>query len=80
MTTFKQWVNGVGYYESKSDFIWAVREGLMVFVGLELLVVFMALVSWLVMGVFNDLLLAIGSTIAVLLGYIRFGIQWRFFN
>ncbi len=82
MTTFRQWYNGEGYYryETYSDFKWSIREGLIVFCGLELLVLCMLLVTWLIMSVHDEVLLRVGTVLAFALGYIRFAIQWKGFN
>lgn len=82
MTTFKQWFNGEGHfqYESSSDFKWSLRDGLIVFCGLELLVFCMALVVYLITGIDVWLLLSIGTVLAFALGYVRFAIQWKEFN
>lgn len=82
MTTLKQWYNGQGYshYETYSDFKWSMREGLIVFCGLELFALCMTLVIWLIMGFNNGLILSIGSVLSFILGYIRFAIQWKGFN
>jgi hypothetical protein len=53
---------------------------LIVFCGLELLVLCMALVVYLITGIDVWLLLSIGTALALALGYIRFAIQWKEFN
>jgi hypothetical protein len=82
MTTFKQWFNGEGHYryESFSDFKWSLRDGLIVFCGLELLVLCTTLVIYLVAGIDIWLLLSIGTALASAAGYVRFAVQWKEFN
>lgn len=82
MTTFKQWYNGEGYYpyETYSDFKWSLREGLIVFCGLGILVFCMISVIWLVMSFFDEILLSVGTVLAFILGYIRFATQWKGFS
>lgn len=82
MTTFKQWCNGEGYcdYEQYSDFKWSLREGLIVFCGLEIFVLCMVSIIQLIMDFYNEIFLSIGTALALILGCVRFGIQWKGFN
>jgi hypothetical protein len=82
MVTFKQWFNGEGHcrYETFSDFKWSIRDGLIVFCGLQLFVLCMVSVIWLIMSFDNGFLLNIGTALSFILGYIRFAIQWKGFN
>lgn len=81
MVTFKQWVFGEGHYaySSKSDFIWAFREGLIVFVALELFMVFISFVAWIVTMNFT-IMVTLGTIVSFVLGFLRFAIEWRYFN
>jgi len=82
MTTFKQWFNGEGHrpYEEYSDFKWSIRDGLIIFCGLELLALCVVFVIWMITNIDIEFLLSIGTIIAFLLGFIRFAIQWKWFN